>query len=249
MEHIAAASPRQLARFAGLLYLINILGGFFAIGVVPALLVVDGNIAATAHNIQANELLYRLGLVAHIFIDVTAVGLAVIFYDLFKVVNRRLALLVVFFTLVGTAVEAASLVMQFTPLILLDSGTYSSALSTGQLQALAYMPLGLLAISYSINSVFFGFYGLALGYLVIRSTFLPSAVGVLLMIGALSYMAYGLANLLAPAFAAHLVPYVQLPSIVGEGSLCLWFLFVGLNGPKWEKVAASAGIPNLVATR
>lgn len=249
MERIAAASPRQLARFAGGLYLINILGGFFAIGLVPALLVVDGNIAATAHNIQANELLYRLGLVAHVLIDVTAVGLAVIFYDLFKVVNRRLALLVVYFTLVGTAVEAASLVLQFMPLILLGSGTYTSALSTDQVQALAYIPLGLVGIGYSVNSVFFGFYGLAIGYLVIRSTFLPPAIGVLLMIGALSYMTYGLANLLAPEFAAHLVPYIQLPSLVGEGSLCVWFLIVGLNESKWARVAGSAATPDLAAAR
>src|SRR6266581_1012600 len=105
MERIAGASPRQLARAAGGLYLINILGGFFAIGLVPGLLFVAGDAAATAHNIQANELLYRSGLLAHITIDVTAVFLAVIFYDLFRVVNRRLALLVVFFTLVATAVE------------------------------------------------------------------------------------------------------------------------------------------------
>jgi hypothetical protein len=239
MERIASASPRQLARVAGGLYLINIVLGFFAIGLVPALIVVDGNAAATVHNIQANELLYRLGLVAHIIIDVTAVGLAVIFYDLFKVVNRRLALLVVFFTLVGTAVETASLVNQFVPLVLLHGGSYSSALNVEQVQALAYMPIALLAIGYSINSIFFGFYGLTIGYLVIRSTFLPPVIGLLLMIGALSYMTYGLANLLAPGFAGHLVPYIQLPSLVGEGSLCLWLLTVGVNSQKWEKVAGS----------
>jgi hypothetical protein len=239
MERIASASPRQLARVAGGLYLINIVLGFFAIGLVPALIVVDGNAAATVHNIQANELLYRLGLVAHIIIDVTAVGLAVIFYDLFKVVNRRLALLVVFFTLVGTAVETASLVNQFVPLVLLHGGSYSSDLNVEQVQALAYMPIALLAIGYSINSIFFGFYGLTIGYLVIRSTFLPPVIGLLLMIGALSYMTYGLANLLAPGFAGHLVPYIQLPSLVGEGSLCLWLLTVGVNSQKWEKVAGS----------
>src|ERR1035437_2745994 len=115
MEWIAEASPRQLARIAGCLYLLNIVGGAFAIGFVPAMLDVAGNSAATAHNIQANDLLYRSGLLAHIGIDVTAVFMAVIFYDLFKMVNRRLALLVVFFTLVGTAVESANLLNQFVP--------------------------------------------------------------------------------------------------------------------------------------
>src|SRR5918911_3397030 len=122
MESIADTSPRQLARIAGALYLINIRGGAFAIGFVPAMLVVSGDAAATAQNIQAHELLYRLGLAAHLVVTATNVPLAVIFYDLFKVVNRRLAVLDACFILVATAIEAAGLVNQFAPLVPLSSG-------------------------------------------------------------------------------------------------------------------------------
>jgi hypothetical protein len=239
MERIAGASPRQLARTAGGLYLINILGGFFAIGLVPGLLFVAGDAAATAHNIQANETLYRFGIVAHILIDVTAVLMAVIFYELFKVVNRRLALLVVFFTLVATAVETASLVNQFVPLILLD-GARSSAFTAEQLQALAYTPTVLQGIGYDVNSVFFAGYGITIGYLVFRSTFLPRLIGVLLAVGASCYLAYGVADMLSPQFAAHLVPYIQLPSLVGEGSFCLWLLIAGVNVQRWKEHASTA---------
>lgn len=235
------ASPQRLARIAGGLYLINIIGGFFAIGYVAAALVVPGDAAATAHNIQANELLYRLGLVAHIIVDVTNIPLAVIFYDLFKVVNRRLALLVVFFTLVGTAVESANLLNQFTPLVLLAGGHYTSAFTAEQLQAMAYTPIDLLGIGYDVNSVFFGFYGLTIGYLVFRSTFFPRILGVLLAIGAASYLTYSFAALVSPEFAAHLVPYIQLPSLIGEGSFCLWLLVRGLNVSRWEKQAGAPG--------
>src|ERR671927_750802 len=141
MDAIADTSPRQLARIAGALYLINILGGAFAIGVVPAMLVVSGDAAATAHNIQTHELLYRLGLAAHLVVTVTNVPLAVIFYDPFKVVNRRLALLDACFILVATAIEAGGLLGEFAPLFLLGSGPYASALPAAQLQALAYMPV------------------------------------------------------------------------------------------------------------
>ena len=55
MEPLTGTSPRQLARMAGGLYLLNILAGAFAIGVVPAALVVSGAAAASLHNIQANE--------------------------------------------------------------------------------------------------------------------------------------------------------------------------------------------------
>ena len=239
MDLIAGASPRQLARTAGALYLINIVAGAFAIGLVPAVLV-GPDMATTAHNIQAHELLYRLGLVAHVVVDVTNIPMAVIFYDLFKVVNRRLALLDVFFTLVATSVEVAGIPSQFTPLVLLGSSNYTSALPPAQLHALAYLPGDLSTIDYSIYGVFYGFDFICVAYLVLKSTFLPRAIGALLAIDALAYLADGFANMLAPGFAAHLVPWIGLPTIIAEGSLCLWLLMVGVNVERWKERASEA---------
>jgi hypothetical protein len=240
MDSVAGASPRQLARMAGALYLINIVGGAFAISIVPAMLLVAGDAAATAHNIQAHELLYRSGLAVHVVVTVTNVPLAMIFYELFKVVNRRLALLDVFFILVATAIEAAGLVNQFAPLVLLGSGPYTSALPAAQLQALAYIPWNLSSIEYSLHTVFFGFDILCMAYLVLRSTFLPRAIGVLLAIDGLAYLVYSFAYFLAPGFAAQLVPWIQLPALIGEGSLCLWLLVVGVDVERWKKGASAA---------
>src|SRR5918998_873484 len=157
-DQLTGASPRQLARIAGGLYLLNIVAGFFAIGVVPAALVVPGDAASTVQNIQANQLLYRLGLAAHMIPIVCNVPLVVILYDLFKVVDRRLALLMVFFSLVGTAVESANLLTQFTPLVLLDGGQDALALTADQVEALAYAPLGLQSIGYNIQQVIYAFF-------------------------------------------------------------------------------------------
>src|ERR1700730_15947416 len=132
----------KLARSAGALYLVNIIGGAFAISIVPALLF-GSDPAATAHNIQSHELLYRSGLAAHVLVTVTNIFLALIFYELFKVVNRRLALLDACFILVATAIEAAGLVNQFSPLVLLGNQSVTSALPTAQLEALAYIPSAL----------------------------------------------------------------------------------------------------------
>lgn len=239
IDSITGASPRRLARIAGGLYLINIVFGAFAIGVVPAILIVH-NMATTAHNIQAHELLYRLGLAAHIVVTLTNIPMAVIFYDLLKVVNRRLALLDVFFTLVATAVEVASLPSQFTPLLLLGSRRYTSALPPAQLHALAYLPGDLSNIDYSIYVVFYGFDILCVAYLVFRSTFLPRAIGVLLAIDSLAYLLDGFTNFLAPGVAAHLVPWIGLPTIFGEGSLCLWLLVAGVDAGRWKERASAA---------
>jgi len=240
MERTRGASPRQLARIAGALYLINIVLGAFAISIVPAIVVVSGDAAATAHNIQTHELLYRLGLVAHLVVTVTNVPLALIFYELFKVVNRRLALLDAFFILVATAIEAAGVLNEFAPLVLLGSGPYTSALPAVQLQALAYLPTVLSGIHYSIHTMFFGFDIIIFAYLVLRSTFLPRVIGVLLAIDGLAYLVYSFADLLAPGFAAQLVPWIQLPALIGEGSLCLWLLLVGVDVERWKEWASAA---------
>src|SRR5919202_4584302 len=238
MDSIADTSPRRLARIAGALYLINIVLGAFAIGIVPAIITVGPDAAATVHNIQTHELLYRLGLAGHVVVPVTNVPLAVIFYELFKVVNRRLALLDAFFILVATALEAAGLLNQFTPLVLLGNQSFASALPPAQLQALAYLPNALSGIDYSLHTVFFGFDICIFAYLVLRSRFLPRAIALLLAIDGLAYLVYSFTDFLAPGFAAQLVPWIQLPALVGEGSLCLWLLVFGVNVERWKRMRA-----------
>lgn len=214
----ADVAPRTLARTAGALYLVNILGGAYAIGFVHATLFASDP-AVTIHHIQTHEFLYRSGLVMHIVVTLTNVPLALIFFELFKVVNRRLALLDVFLTLVGTAIEAAGILQQFTPLV-------------HPTQTLAFVP-DLSTVDYDIYTLFYGFDIICVAYLVARSTFLPRTIGVLLAIDGVAYLVNGFADLLAPGFATHLAPWIQLPAILGEGSLCLWLLIVGLDAARW----------------
>jgi hypothetical protein len=239
MHSTASASPRQLARTAGALYLVNIVLGAFAIGVVPTILIVP-DAAATAHNIQSHELLYRLSLAAHVIVTLTNIPMALIFYDLLKVVNRRIALLDVFFILVATAVEAAGVLNDFTSALLLGSRHYTGALPPAQLHALAYLTGDLSTIDYSIYGVFYGFDILCVAYLVYRSTFLPRIIGVLLAIDTLAYLVGGFTDFLAPGVAARLVPWIGLPTIFGEGSLCLWLLVAGVDVERWKERAAAS---------
>jgi hypothetical protein len=68
-----------------------------------------------------------------------------------------------------------------------------------------------------INSlVFFGFYCLLIGCLIIRSTFLPRILGVLMVIAGASWLTF-----LSPTLANHLSPYIFAPGILGEGALTL----------------------------
>ena len=173
-------------------------------------------------------------------VTVTNVPLAVIFYELFKVVDRRLALLDACFILVATAIEAGGLLIESAPLFLLGGGPYAGALPAAQLQALAYTASDLAGIGYSIHTVFFGLDIICIAYLVLRSAFVPKAIGVLLAIDGLAYLVYSFAHFVAPGFAAQLVPWIQLPALIGEGSLCLWLLVVGVDVERWKERASAA---------
>ena len=100
--------------------------------------------------------------------------------------------------------------------------------------ALAALPVALFEFSLGVWLVVkgfkhFGFDICILTYLVLRSRFLPRAIGVLLAIDGLAYLVYSFTNFLAPGVAATLVPWIQLPALFREGSLCLCLLVVGVD--------------------
>ncbi len=239
-ERVPDVSPRRYARIAGLLYLIVIVGGVFAEIFVRGRLVVHGDAAATAHSILTHESLYRLGFAVEVFYCACNVPLTFLLYKLFKVVNKSFALLVVFFSLVGTAIESVSLLCHFAPLVLLGSGPQASAFAPEQLQAATYMSLRLFECGFALALVFFGFFCLSLAYLIFRSTFFPRFIGVLLVIEGLLYLTNSFANFLAPAIAARIFPFLAV-SGVAEVSLCLWLLVVGVNVQRWQEQAAAGG--------
>lgn len=235
-RRIIGSSPRLKARIAGVLYLIVISGGIFAEIFVRGRLIVPGDPAATVHNIMVHELLYRLGFAVEIFYCACNVPLTLIFYELFKVVNVGFARMVVFFALVGTAIESTSLLLHFAPLIFLSGGPSFIAMNADQLQVLAYASLQVFERGFAVGLVFFGFYCLSLGYLIFRSTFFPRVIGVLLAIQGLCYLINSFATSLVPEFAAKFFSYLEI-SAIAEVSLCLWLLIIGVNVQRWMEQA------------
>ena len=44
---------------------------------------------------------------------------------------------------------------------------------------------------------------------------------------------------LSPPLANYLSPYVLAPGILGEGSLTLWLLVMGVNAERWKEQASA----------
>jgi hypothetical protein len=237
MERIAKASPSLKARIAGVLYLISGQAFSFSEFSVRGKLVVNNDAAATGHNILANETLYRLGFAAELLPLYLVVTF--ILYDLLRPVNRSLSQLAYVFSVVGCTISALNCLIHLVPLVVLGGLGSSTVFRPDQLQALALMSLKLSAEGLNICMVFFGFYCILIGYLIFRSTFLPRIIGVLLVIAGICYLINSFATFLAPAFAAHLYPYILIPG-GAELVLAFWLLVMGVNVQRWREQASDA---------
>ncbi|MGA2424281.1 MAG: DUF4386 domain-containing protein [Terriglobales bacterium] len=235
MERIAEASPRPRARITGVVYLLFFLtvisAEFFVKG-----LVVDGDAAATANNILAHESLFRVGFAINLIATALYIAVTALFYDLFKPVNRSLSLLAAFFSLVGCAIQAFSYVFYLAPFVLLGGSQYLSVFKVEQLQALALMLLKLRSQAEQIDLVFFGFYDLLIGCLILRSTFLPRILGGLMALAGLAWLIF-----LLPPLANYLSYYILPLGFLAELLLMLWLLVKGVNVQRWMEQAGAAG--------
>jgi hypothetical protein len=234
MERIREVPLRPGARIIGVVYLLYFLTAVFAQFLVRGL-VVSGDAAATANNILAHQPLYRLGLATALIATACYVAVTALFYDLFKPVNRSLSLLAAFFSLLGCAIQAFGSLLQLAPLVVLGGGQYLSVLKAEQLRALALMFLDLNAQAASTSLVFFGFYCLLIGYLILRSSFLPRILGVPMAIAGFGWLTF-----LSPPLAEYLSPYILVLGFLAELSLCLWLLVIGVNVSRWKQQAGAA---------
>jgi hypothetical protein len=136
-----AVSMPLTARTAGALYLFVIAGGLSA-GIIQGSLSVNGDSAATAAAIAANESLWRWGIGVHlVYLAFAALPMYVLLYRMFHEAQPALALLALVFALVSAAVEGAALLQVYVPLAIERSQSGLAAVSEGERQALAYLAI------------------------------------------------------------------------------------------------------------
>ena len=229
------ASPRFKARVAGVFEMLEGMTSAFGQVFVLGRLIVSGNAAATAANLLGHQRLFWLGFVSSLIGVACHIIWTLLFYDLFKPVNRSLSLLAAFVSLVVCAVQALTSLLYVAPLLVLQGGSSVSAFTTAQLQGLAYVFLKLNACAFDIDLVFFGLWCVLTGYLMFRSTFLPRVLGALLAIDGLGWMTFAV-----PPFASYLFPVIATASALAEIPLQLWLVVMGVNSQRWKEQASAA---------
>jgi hypothetical protein len=222
-------SSRNLARIAGLLYLIVIATGLFAEVFVRQAFKDSGDALSTANNIQSSEMLYRWGLLADLINFICGLPVVLIIYYLFKRVNKFMLQLALIFVIIQTAIIAANLLNQVSPLLILNNDAYLNTFQPNQLATLSQLSLNIQAIGYAIGLIFFGFYCLLVGFVIFRSKMVPRILGILYIISGIGYLINSFTMFLSKGFENPVFTYVAFPIFIGELSLCLWLLIKGVN--------------------
>lgn len=228
----AASPPQTMARIAGLLYLVIAVAAAVAHAYVPAQLVVPGDVAATAANIQADAGLFRVGIASEYLILLSEVALSVILYLLLRPVSNTLALIAAAFRLIMTAIHGANLINSFIVLLLLDGAEAQATFAAGQLPALAQLFLDAHSAGFAVGIVFLIPHVFLLGYLIIRSGYLPRAIGLLFLLAGCGYLIDSTALLFAPGYGE--TPAALALLIAGaEVAFPLWLLAKGVDAARW----------------
>ena len=133
-------------RFAGLLYVVTSIVGFFAMGYVPGKVIVHGDAAATANNILAHETLFRFGIAGGIIGQAGFIFVALVLYDLFKGVSRRNASLMVMLIVVSVPIAFVDELNSIAALTLVRGADFLSVLDKTQREALAMLFIKMLSL-------------------------------------------------------------------------------------------------------
>ena len=222
-------SNKNLARIAGLLYLIVIATGLFAEIFVRQAFKVSGDALTTANNIQTSEMLFRLGVVADIVNFICGLPCVLIIYFLFKRVNKFLLQLALIFVIIQTAIIAVNLLNQTLPLLILGNNAYLKSFQPNQLATLSQLSLNIQVVGYAIGLVFFGFYCLLVGFVIFKSKMVPKFLGILYIISGIGYLINSFTMLLSKGFENPIFSYVAIPIFIGELSFSLWLLIKGID--------------------
>jgi hypothetical protein len=234
-------STHNPGRVAGFLYLLLVVFAPFRLIYIPSTLIVRGNATATANNIAAHELLFRLGIVSDLFCGTILIFLVLALYRLFKAVDQNLAVLMVILGgLLPATIDFLNVLNDAAALGLVRGADFLSVFEKPQRDALAMLFLRLHHQEIVAAEILWGLWLFPLAILVYRSRFLPRFLGVWLIINGFAYLTLSFTGLLLPQYE-DIVSNIAFPAQLGEIALMLWLLIKGAK-PQPQDAAASSSV-------
>lgn len=222
-----SGSLKNTARLAGLLYLVWIITGLFALMYVPSQINMKGDAATTAQNVLSNEFLFRTTIVNDLISSTLWVFLVLVLYRLFKPVDERQAKLLFAFVIIQIPTAFFMEACNITSLMIFK-GEILKTFDLAQRQDLGALFLKIGDYGVLTLIMFWGIWLFPLGILVYKSRFLPRFLGVWLVITGFFYVVLSVTSLLLPQYKDMVSNSpIALPIELGEVAFMLWLLIKG----------------------
>jgi len=226
-------SLSKTARLAGVLFLCTFILPTLIWIFVTSKFIVAGDAVAAANNVMANELLFRINILAELTKSALALVFALTLYILLKSTNKNLALLALVLKMTEGILLAVIALGDFIALLILDQRASLAVFGPEQIQALVGSFINPYFYISAIVLVFHGLSSMVFLYLLFRSKYVP---GKLAGFGVISYafvFIYSLLLILVPDSTTMLTVQIicLTPSILTELILGSWLLIKGI-GPE-----------------
>lgn len=229
----------RLARWAGLVYLVVVVTGFFSLGYVPGKFAAPGNPEAMLASIVSQQALFCAGIAAFMVEQIAFLALQLLLFRLFDGIHRHAAVAMVVLAVTGVPVALVGVAHRLDALLLL---TDAGGLPVETARAMAWLALKAWGHDIFVASLFWGLWLFPFGWLVMRSGKLPRILGVLLILGGAGYMIDIFGELLLTGYVdTAFSDYVHLPAAVGEVGTCLWLLVMSVRAGGGQERMAERG--------
>lgn len=219
---------RQAALAGGLSLILMAFPAIFANFLVITGIVVPGDAAATAANVQANAMQFRFGILSILLVIVLDIIAAWGLYVFYKPANKSLSLLAGWFRLAYAALFAVALFN------LLNTLRLQSVIQEGimpgieGLQNQLLLSINAYSDQWALGLSIFGLHLLLLGYIALKSSYTPNILGILVMISGLGYLVDSLAGLMVPEAGIA----VGMFTFFGEIFLAVWLVVKALRSKR-----------------
>ena len=226
-----ADTAKQYARMVGALYIVTMVTGGWGESHVPNTLLTNNSVAGTAHQVASSIGLFRASFAAYLIEASCDITLNVLLYALLRPVSRNLALLAMCFGLMATAVYAAGEIFYFAAALPAVDADVAWVLSPEIKANFTYLCLTIYGYINGIFAVFYGTAAAVRGYLMVRSGYLPRALGAFFVLGGAGFVAK---NILVVAVPQYDVPYVLFPMFLAWCYWVIWQLCKGIDRGEWD---------------
>jgi hypothetical protein len=181
---------------------------------------ITDDIVNTTNNIINNRMLFTISIFLHFITLIADIIVAWALYIFLKPVNKEFSLLTAWFRLIYTAVYLVALVNLIKILSLIGSSNLTNG--NQQFENVNFY-IDSFRLEWSFGLIIFAIYLIFLGYLVIKSSYVPKVIGVLILIAGLGYLTHTL--------GAFIIPTINLDflffTFFGELIFMIWLLTKG----------------------